>query len=149
MPRPVATPVRAAPGLGDGRASQFAAFAAAATTSFSRGSLRCRRRYATGSAFTCAATSSRKHSCANVFCSRDGDRSGPVKNGDATVCVSTRSLATVPAPPASPPTRPATYDGAALLPLRNSPAGSAAARGANGAGSKPASMPVTTLPGVS
>ena len=34
-----------------------------------------------------------KHSCANVFCRRAGDRSGPVKNGDATVCVSTRALA--------------------------------------------------------
>ena len=47
-------------------------------------------------------------SCANVFCSRDGERSGPVKNGDATACVSTRSLLTVPAPPQRPPTQPAT-----------------------------------------
>ena len=30
----------------------------------------------------CAATSSMKHSWANVFCSRSGARSGPVKNGD-------------------------------------------------------------------
>ena len=30
-----------------------------------------------------AAISSMKHSCANVFCSRAGERSGPVKNGDA------------------------------------------------------------------
>src|SRR6185369_11264456 len=96
---------------------------------------------------TCAAISSIRHSCANVFWSLDGDRSGPVKNGEATVCVSTRSLATIPAPPAVPPTRPVTYDGAALLPLLKPP-GSVAARGANGAGENPASMPVTTFPGV-
>ena len=58
-----------------------------------------------------------------MFCRRDGERSGPVKNGDAIVCVSTRSLAIVPVPPAVPPTRPVTYDGAALLPLLNPPVG--------------------------
>src|SRR5689334_4111548 len=148
MPRPVATPFAAAFGRGDGRASQAAPLAAALTTAFSRASPRCRRRYATGSALTEAAISSRKHSCAKVFCSRDGDRSGPVKNGDAIVCVSTRSLAIVPVPPAVPPTRPMTYDGAALLPLLKPPVGAGAGRGLNGAGANPASMPVTTLPGV-
>ena len=99
---------------------------------------------------TRAAISSMNDSCANVFCRRLGDRSGPVKNGDRIVCVSTRSLLTVPVPPHAPPTQPVTYDGAALLPLLNRPAGGGAGlRGANGAGSNPASMPVTTLPGVS
>ena len=40
------------------------------------------------------------------------------------------------------------HDGAALAPLRTSPAGSCRA-GRNGAAANPASMPVTTLPGVS
>ena len=44
-------------------------------------------------------------SCANVFCSCSGARSGPLKNGDSTRCDSTRSLATRPAPPALSPTR--------------------------------------------
>src|SRR5260221_13924906 len=87
-------------------------------------------------------------SCAKVFCSRDGERRGPVKNGDRTVCESTRSLFTVPAPPHRAPTQPVTYDGAALLLLLKAPPGSGAGeRGANGAGSKPASCPVITLPG--
>ena len=79
-------------------------------------------------------------SCAKVFCSRDGERSGPVKNGDFTVWERTRSLFTVPAPPQRPPTQPATYEGAALLLLLNEPPGSGAGeRGVNGAVSKPAS----------
>ena len=53
-----------------------------------------------------------KHSCANVFCRRDGERSGPVKNGELTVCVSTRALAIDPVAAAM-------YDGAALLLLRS------------------------------
>src|SRR4030095_12016950 len=101
-----------------------------------------------GSACTFAAISSISDSCAKVFCRRDGERSGPVKNGDATVWVRTRSLATTPAPPAVPPRPPFTYDGAALLPLLKRPPGSAAARGVNGTGANPASIPVTTLPGV-
>ena len=76
------TPVRRVPGFGDGRASQFAVFAAAFNTSISRGSLRWRSRYATGSAFTAQAISSMKLSWANVFCRRAGDRSGPVKKRD-------------------------------------------------------------------
>jgi hypothetical protein len=107
-----------------------------------------RSRYATGSAFTCAAISSISDSCANVFCSRLGDRSGPVKNGDRMVCETTRSLLTIPVPPQAPPTQPATYDGAALLPLLNRPVGRCAGeRGENGAGSNPARTPVITLPG--
>src|SRR5258706_14427463 len=113
MPRPAARPATGISGLGDGRGTQCAAFTAAVSTSLSRGSLRWRNRYATGSDRTWAATSSMMHSCANVFCKRDGDRNGPVKNGEATVCVRTRSLVTVPAPPAVLPTRPDTYDGAA------------------------------------
>ena len=76
--------------------------AARETTSRRRGSRRCRSRNSTGSAFTCAAISSRNDSCAKVFCRREGDRSGPVKNGDAIVWVSTRSAVTVPVPPARP-----------------------------------------------
>ena len=90
-----------------------------------------------------------KDSCANVFCRRLGERSGPVKNGDRTVCVSTRSLFTLPVPPQRPPAHPVTYDGAALLPLLNVVGGGATARGENGAGGMPNSMPVTTFPGVS
>jgi hypothetical protein len=41
-----------------------------------------------------------------------------------------------------------TYDGAALLPLLNDEGGAAATLGESAAGSKPASTPVTTLPGV-
>ena len=78
MPRPDATPTRRAPARGDGRASQFAALAAALTTAMSLGSRRWRSRNATGSAFTCAATSSMNDSCAKVFCRRDGERNGPV-----------------------------------------------------------------------
>ena len=75
-----------------------------------------------------------KDSCANVFCRRDGDRSGPVKKNDGTVCESTRSLLTLPAPPVVPPTAPAMYDGAALLPLLNAVGAGAGDRGANPAG---------------
>src|SRR5206468_11043696 len=133
---------------GDGRVSQRAAFAAVETTSFSRGSRRCFSRNATGSAPAFAAISSMNDSCANVFCSRLGDRSGPVKNGDRIVCDNTRSLAIVPVPPHSLPTQPRTYDGVALLPLLYRPdGGGAGVRRANGAGSKPASEPVTTFPG--
>ena len=62
------------------------------------GSFRYRSRKATGSAFARAATSSIKHSCANVFCSRAGERSGPVKNGDGMLCVSERSDVILPVP---------------------------------------------------
>src|SRR5262245_1907088 len=89
-----------------------------------------------------------KHSCANVFCSRAGERRGPVKNGDSTVRLSTRSLLTMPQPPDSAPTVPVTYDGAVLEPFSKPPCGGGAGvRGANGCGGKPARKPVTTLPG--
>ena len=114
MPRPVATPVFRIAAFGDGRVSHFAALAAALTTSISRGSLRCLSRYATGSALATAATSSSIDSCAKEFCSRSGERSGPVQNSDFTLCDSTRSLAIAPVPPRRPPTAPATYDGTAL-----------------------------------
>src|SRR5690242_18056381 len=146
-PRPLATPLRGEFGFGDGRVSQFACLAAALTTSFKRGSLRCFSRYCTGSALACAATSSKKHSCANAFCRRAGDRSGPVRNGDGTVCVNTRSLATVPVPLFFPPTRPVTYAGTALLPLSQLFGSGACARGATPAGMKPRSRPADTLPG--
>ena len=58
-------------------------------------------------------------SCANVFCSRSGDRSGPVKNGDCTLWVRTRWLAIVPVPPQRPATQPVTYDGTPLLLFAN------------------------------
>ena len=67
MPRPRAIPVLLACGFGEGRASQFAAFAAAVTTSISRDSVRWRSRNSSGSAFACAASSSMKHSWANEF----------------------------------------------------------------------------------
>ena len=69
-----------------------------------------------------------KHSCANVFCSLDGERKGPVQNGDSTACASTRSLATTPVPPQPSGAQPVTYDGAALLPLSNRRARSGCAR---------------------
>src|SRR5687767_8121715 len=148
MPRPVTTPVRRAPGRGDGRASQPAVFAAAARTFLSRGSRRCRCRYSIGSALTEAAISSMKHSCANVFCSRAGERSGPVKNGESTVRLSTRSLLTTPQPPHSGPTQPVTYEGAVLDPFSKPPCGGGAGvRGVTACGGKPARNPVTTLPG--
>src|SRR5678815_1889443 len=102
-----------------------------------------------GSALTEAAASSRKHSCAKVFCRRDGDRNGPVKKGERMVCVRTRSLLTVPAPAQLVPMQPATYEGAALLPLRSVPLGGVVARGDTPAGSNPTSEPVMTLPGAS
>src|SRR5258706_15813793 len=87
-------------------------------------------------------------SCANVFCKRLGDRNGPVKKGDLIVCVSTRSLFTEPVPPHVLPTQPTVYDGTTLLPLLKPPDGAGAGdRGVTRAGSNPASMPVTTLPG--
>ena len=57
------------------------------------------------------------HSCAKVFCSRFGERSGPVQNGDSTTRESMRSLLTVPVPPETPSTVPATYDGTTFWPL--------------------------------
>ncbi len=87
-------------------------------------------------------------SCANVFCSRSGDRSGPVKNGDCTLCVRTRWLAMVPVPPQRPATQPVTYDGTPLLLFANVVGSGAGDRGVNAAGSNPARKPVTTLPGL-
>src|SRR5882672_7292675 len=147
MPRPLATPVRDAAGFGDGRVSQPACFAAALITSFNRGSLRWRSRYWIGSAFTCAAISSKNDSCANAFCSRAGERSGPVRNGDGTVWVSTRSLATVRVPLLLPPTRPVTYAGTALLPLPRLFGSGAWARGATPAAARPSNKPAATFPG--
>src|SRR5579862_2133019 len=148
MPRPEAMPVRRIAGRGEGRACQPAALAADRTTSISRGSARCRRRYSTGSVVIAAATSSMNDSCANVFCRRSGDRSGPVKNDEATLWVRTRWLAIVPVPPQRPETQPLTYDGTALL-LLAKPAGSGAGeRGVNACGSKPARKPDATLPGL-
>ncbi len=90
-----------------------------------------------------------KHSCAKVFCSRSGARSGPVKKGDSTRCERTRSLRITPAPLAESRTRPAMYDGAVLKPLSSGVSGAGAGvRGANGAGLEPTRNPVTTLPGV-
>ena len=80
----------------------FAAFAADLTHSARRGSLRCFSRNATGSAPTDDATSSMIDSCANEFCSRSGERSGPVQKCDRRLCESTRSLAIVPVPPRLP-----------------------------------------------
>src|SRR5687768_7146579 len=89
-----------------------------------------------------------KHSCANVFCRRAGDRKGPVKNGESMTCESIRSLVIVPVPPHIPPMHPVTYDGTTLLPLSYAPVGGGAGdRGATPAGSNPARKPVTTLPG--
>ena len=72
-----------------------------------------------------------------------------MKNGDATVCVSTRSLATTPAPPA------VAADAADDVRRRGVAAVVEAARGsARGCAARtaparnPASIPVTTLPGV-
>ncbi len=71
-------------------------------------------------------------SCENVFCSRHGDRKGPVQNGEATTCISTRSLLIVPVPPHAPPTQPVTYEGAAFWPLSNAVLGAGAGvRGAS------------------
>src|ERR1039457_377474 len=134
MPRPLAIPVRAKPGFGDGRVSQLVAFAASSTIARKRAWLRWRTRYSTGSAFTFDANSSMKHSCANVFCRRAGDRRGPVQKGETTLCTSTRSLNTVPAPFETPPTRPATYEGTPLLLLLNAAGAGAGARGLNASG---------------
>ncbi len=88
------------------------------------------------------------HSCAKVFCSRLGERSGPVQKGDSTTRESMRSLLTVPVPPETPLIAPATYDGTTFWPLASGPAGGGAGdRGANGAGGKPARYPVTWFPG--
>ena len=48
-----------------------------------------------------------KHSLAKVFWMRKGERNGPVKNGERTVWVSTRSLLIVPPPPHLPAIQPA------------------------------------------
>ena len=45
-------------------------------------------------------------SCAKVFCSRAGERKGPVQNGDLTLCMRTRWLATAPVPSHFVPTQP-------------------------------------------
>ena len=84
------------------------------------------------------------HSCAKVFCSRLGERSGPVQKGDSTTRESMRSLLTVPVPPDTPLTVPATYDGTTFgrWPAGRSAAAPAIAA-ANGAGGKPARYPVT------
>ena len=66
------------------------------------------------------------HSCANVFCRRFGERSGPVQKGDGTVRDSMRSHATVPVPPEAPPTVPVTYDGTTFDPFASGPLGGAA-----------------------
>src|SRR5262245_41246697 len=142
-------PAGGRPGAGDGLACQLAAFAAALTTSISRRSCRCLKRNAIGSALTWAAISSMNDSWANVFCSRLGERKGPVKNGERMVWVRTRSLLTRPVPPQLPRTQPVTYDGAVLLPLLNPAGDGAGVRGANATGSNPVSVPVMTLPGVS
>src|SRR6187397_163262 len=86
-------------------------------------------------------------SWAKVFCSRSGDRRGPVKNGERMLCVNPRWLVTVPVPPQRAPTQPVTYEGTALLLLANPVGSGAGDRGDNAAGLKPASSPVTTLPG--
>src|SRR2546425_11856066 len=145
MPRPLAIPVRRLLFRGDGRLSQFEDFAAAFTTSIKRESLKWRRRYSTGSAFNCAATSSRNDSCANVFCNRAGDRSGPVQNGDTTSCERTRSLRTLPVPPLFPFTVPVIYEGAALLLLAKFVGSGAGVLAAKAAGWKPRRKPVTTF----
>src|ERR1700678_2244817 len=105
MPRPLTTPVRSAE-RGE-RASHLHAMAAALSTPIVRESCRCCNRKATGSAFACAHSSSIKHSLANVFWIRKGERKGPVKNGERTVCVSARSLLIVPPPLHEPPAHPA------------------------------------------
>ena len=88
-----------------------------------------------------------KLSWANVFCSCSGARSGPLKKGPSTRCDSTRSLATVPAPPAFAPALPTTYEGAVLLSATNSVGAGDGVRGWKGAGSKPMWNPLATLPG--
>src|SRR5665213_2476357 len=142
------TPVFFTARCGDGRASHFAALAAALTTSIRRGSLRCLRRNATGSAPIADATSSMIDACANVFCRRSGERSGPVQKYDFRLCVSTRSPAMVPVPPRRPPTLPATYDGAMFKLLAYAVGSGAGVLGVNGCGSAPARNPVMTLPGL-
>src|SRR5258708_32486685 len=112
-------PVLLVRGLGEGRGSHLAVSAAALMTSTRRGSLKCRSRYSTGSAFARAASSSIKPSWAKVFCKRAGDRSGPVQKGEGVLCMSDRSDLIVPVPFNMPPTCPATYDGTPLLLLLN------------------------------
>src|SRR5262249_5639411 len=65
-------------GVGRRTCLQFAFCATVLTTLMKRGSDKWRRRYWMGSAFRLAAISSMKHSCANVFCSRSGERSHAV-----------------------------------------------------------------------
>ena len=91
-----------------------------------------------------------KHSCANVFCSRSGARSGPVKNGDRTRCESTRSLRDDTRAALQFATRPAMYDGAVFEPLLSGCVGAGAGvRGVNGGRARSrASVPVTSCPGV-
>ena len=76
-------------------------------------------------------------SCANVFCRRLGERSGPVQKGDSTVRASMRSHFTVPVPPATPLTVPVTYDGTTFDPFASGPFGGGAGDcGTNAAGWK-------------
>src|SRR3984957_8860668 len=105
MPRPLTTFVRSAE-RGE-RTPHLDAIAAALRTPMVRASRRCCNRKATGSDFACAHNSSIKHSLANVFWIRKGERKGPVKNGERTVCVSARSLLMVPPPLHEPPAHPA------------------------------------------
>ena len=63
------------------------------------------------------------------------------------MCVSTRSLPTLPVPLFLPPIRPVTYAGTALLPLSQLLGSGAGVRGATPAGMKPSSSPDATLPG--
>ena len=80
-----------------------------------------------------------KHSCANVFCSRSGARSGPVKNGDRDA-MRQHALAAHDAGAVlrRRRTRPAMYDGAVFEPLLSGVVGAGAGvRGLNGAGLKP------------
>src|SRR5215467_4678988 len=80
---------------------------------------------------------------------RNGERSGPVKNGDSTVCARTRSLRMFPAPAHLPPMQPEMYEGARLLRLFSCPVGSLAGLGTTDSATYPSSCPVTTLPGLS
>ena len=110
MPRPPATPV----------ARRVAASATAARpisppspppsrTSLSRGSLRCRSRNATGSAFTCAATSSMNALVRERVLQARRRPQRPGEERRRAPCATARARSsTVPAPPHAPPTQPAT-----------------------------------------
>ena len=85
-----------------------------------------RSRYSTGSARTRAATSSMNDSCAERVLQPPWRPQRSRPKGDATTCMSTRSLLTVPVPPHAPPTQPVTYEGAAFWPLSNADVGAGA-----------------------